>query len=680
MNGSKFLFCFLIFCLGSLHLIAQPDSAFAKTGTNKALRKLGTNALKQKDPASAAFYLEAAVKRSSSDYDARFLLGTAYLEMRDYEKAQRMFLSAYKSNTKKRPEALYYHALMQKSNGLYDSAALNFKTFKKIYKGKNKALKKQAAKEIAYCDSVKKILQTKNSVSFSRLDTSINKVNTEAAPVLFSDNELLFVSFRTEKREFEGDDQKAKTRKLYIAKRKNSKWKFEGELEGPFNSDDEHLGNACLSPDGKRIYFTRCKANLKGEMICAIYRSERKGDTWSEPVKLQKEINNPKYTSTMPSVATDPVKGNDVLFFVSNRKNGKGKMDIWYAVYDKSKNLFKTPRNAGNKINTPQNEITPYFDNDTRTLYFSSDGFGGLGGFDIFRSKGNGNRWELPQNLGSPYNSGADDLYYSLSSNRKEGFLVSNRKGGNTLKNKTCCDDIYQFKRTDYVQVKLNGTVHEATNIHEAISDALIEIYIKDNFSDEKFLVKTVKSDARGKYSTDLEPGNEYHLVVKKEKFLGNSQVIFTKGITESKTIDKDLELFKRPSSAVKIPNVTYKTDKWELLPEAKTSIDLSVYQLMLDNSDLIVEIQAHTDNHGSDSYNQKLSQKRAEAVVKYLISKGIEPSRLQAKGYGESMPIAPNEHANGTDNPEGRALNRRTDFKIVGVLDAELINSAEIK
>lgn len=660
---------------------AQPDSAFALNGNNKALRKLGANALKQNDPASAAFYLEAAVKKRSGDYDARFLLGTAYLELRDYERAQRMFLTAYKANAAKRPEALYYHALMQKSNALYDSAALNFKTFKKIYKGPNKSLKKLATKEIAYCDSVKQIIKALNKVVVSRLDTSINKVNTEASPLALGDDELYYVSFRTEKREYEGDgEEKAKTRRLYRAKRKNGKWIFAGEVDGPFNADNEHLGNACMSPDRKSLYFTRCKPNYKGEMICAIYMSRFDGQNWSEPLKLQKEINHPKYTSTMPAIATDPVKGNDVLFFVSNRKNkGKGKLDIWYAVYDKRRNTFKAPRNAGSKINSPQNEISPYFDNDTRTLYYSSDGWGGLGGYDIFRSKGNGSKWETAQNLGTPYNSGADDLYYTISPNRKEGFFVSNRKGGNALKNKTCCDDIYQFKQTDYVQVKLEGYVHESKNVHDEIADAIVEIYIKDNQSDEKFLVKTVKSDATGKFSVALEPGNEYYTLVKKEGYLGNNQSVSTRSITESKTLHKDLQLIERPVSAMKIPNVNYKTDKWELLPASKRVIDSTVYRMMIDNPEIIVEIQAHTDNRGSDSYNLKLSQRRAEGVVSYLIEKGIAPIRLKAKGFGESSPIAPNEQPNGTDNPEGRALNRRTEFRIIGVLDAELIHSSEI-
>ncbi len=601
------------------------------------------------------------------------------MQLRDYKKSQNMFLNAYTTDSKKVPEALYYHAQMQKSNGLYDSARINFQKFKKTYKSNNKALKKQASKELQMCDSLQTILDIKNKVIVMHLDTGINKVNVEASPFALDENTLVFSSFRTETKEFIEMDQIPKTRKLYTATRKTTNWKFSGEFDGPFNSDEMHVSGACLNADKKRMYFTRCKENFKGEMICAIYVSELNGTSWSEPIKLPKHINNPKFTSTMPTVASDPAKGNEVLFFVSNRK-GKGKLDIWYTVYNQRKGVYKNPRNAGVKINTAQNEITPFFDNDTRTLYYSSDGKGGLGGYDIQKSKGNGSRWEQPQNLGKPYNSGADDIYYSLNPNHKEGYFVSNRKGGNALKNSTCCDDIYTFKKTDYIIITLEGMVHEMKDAFEFIDNALIEIYVKDKENGTKYLVKTIKSDKNGKFKTNLEAGNEYYILTKKENFLGSSKEVSTQGIQNSKILREDLQLVKKPLSAIRIPNINYQIDKWELTSSSKLSLDTTVYKLLIENPEIIVEIQSHTDNKGSNSYNIKLSQRRAESVVKYLESRGIEPKRLKAKGYGEEEPIAPNEKKDGSDDPSGRAKNRRTDFKIIGVLDTELIKDSEIE
>lgn len=383
------------------------------------------------------------------------------------------------------------------------------------------------------------------------------------------------------------------------------------------------------------------------------------------------------YSSTMPAVTVDPVKGNDVIYFVSDKKDGKGGLDIWYTVYDKKNKIYKAPRNAGSKVNTAQDEMSPFFDTETRTLYFSSNGLGGLGGFDIFRTRGDGKKFTGSENIGQPINTGADDLFYTISTNRGEGFFVSNRKGGNALKNSTCCDDIYFYKHSEYIRVVLTGNVNEILDANAFVSEATIEVYIRDKKTKEKFLVKTIKTDSLGHYKTQLEPGQDYFLVVKKEDFLGTSADVTTQGISSNTELRQDMQLAKKPKEPIHIPNILYEFDKSNMLESSKLSLDTTVYSLMENNPELIIEIQSHTDSKGNELYNLKLSQRRAESVVKYLISKGIGSERLKARGYGESMPIAPNDNSDGTDNIEGRAQNRRTDFRIIGVIDAEIINAA---
>lgn len=672
-----FVFVFLSFAAQS-----QTDSVLVKNASGKTLKKLGKNALQQNDPSSAITFFEAYLKNTRGDAASMYLLGHAYLQIRDYDRAQAMFLTAYKTNKEKAPEALYYHAQMQKSNGLYDSAKTNFQQFKKEYKGPVKNLKKLATREIVQCDSVQKLVNAENKIVVQHLDTTINKVNTEGAPINLDDNTLIFTSLRTEKKEFitEDDTASAPKRKLYYATRNNNEWTFSGEYGSGLNDINFNTGNACFSPDRKRLYFTRCKPNFNEVMTCAIYVSEKVGDTWSEPVKLPKNINNPKFTSTMPSVTTDPVKGNDIIYFVSNRKEGKGGQDIWLTVYDKKNNVYRGPRNAGAKINSSGDEISPFFDNDTRTLYFSSDGMGGLGGFDIFKATGDGKKWLAVENIGQPINTGADDIFYTISTNREEGFFVSNRKGGNSLKNATCCDDIYYYKHSEYVRITLAGTITELPDPSLIVSNASIEIYLKDKKTQEKILVKTLTTDSLGRYTTNLEADKDYLIVVKKDNFLGTSGDVSTIGTTQSKEIQKDLFVTKKPKDPIRIPNIQYEFDKSNILESSKIAIDTSIYVLLEANPEIIVEIQSHTDSKGSDSYNEKLSQKRAESVVNYLISKGIKPEQLKAKGYGESVPVAPNENADGSDNPEGRSQNRRTDFKIIGTIDTEILNNSTLE
>lgn len=655
---------------------AQVDSAQLKKLKPPALKKLGKNAYRQNDPTTAIIYLESYVKAKPEDAVMKNMLAKSYMEIRDYERAQRMFMNAYNQDPKKAPDALYYHAQMQKSNMMYDSARINFQRFKKEYKGEEKVLKRQASKEIVFCDSVIKLVGIEYKIMIQHLDTNINKVNSEGAPTNLDDNTLLFTSLRTEKIEYIVEDDTAKSikRKIYKAVRENGVWKFSGEFEY-FNDEDANTGNVCFSPDRKRVYFTRCKPNMMDKMICHIYMSEKNGDTWSEPVKLPKPVNDPKYTSTMPTVTSDPKKGSDIIYFVSDRPKGKGGMDIWYTVYDKKKNEYKMPKNLGSKVNTSQDEITPFFDNETRVMYFSSDGLGGLGGFDIYRARGDGKRWTGTQNIGQPINSGADEVYYSISTNREEGFFVSNRRGGNALKNRTCCDDIYYYKHSEYIRIKLKGTVKEQGNESVAVPNATVDVYVRDKKSNDKFIIKTLLTDSLGNYETSIEPGQDYFVVVRKDDFLGTSGDVSTQGITMSKDINHDLKLAKKPKEAIHIPNVLYEFDKSNILASSQINLDTTVFRLMEANPELVIEIQSHTDSKGNELYNLKLSQKRAESVVKYLVGKGIAPERLKAQGYGESMPIAPNENPDGSDNPEGRAKNRRTDFKIIGSIDIEIIN-----
>lgn len=652
-----------------------------KRSTPKQLKKMGKSAIQQNDPSTAITFFEAYLKREKTDAGVMYLLAKAYYEIGDYENAQVMFLKAYDSHNEKTSEALFYYAQMQKSNGKYDSAKVNFQKFKKEYKGDEKQLKKQAAKEILFCDSVQKLASTEKKIIVSHLDSTINKINTEAGPANMDENTLVFASLRTDKIEYVNEDDTASAinRKLYYAKKTGDTWKFAGEYGANLNAPGFNTGNACFSIDRKRIYFTRCKQNYKAEMICAIYMSEKKGEDWTEPVKLPKSINNPKYTSTMPAVTADPVKGNDIIYFVTDNKEGKGGLDIWYTVYDKKNDVYKAPKNAGNKVNTSRDEMSPFFDNETRALYFSSQGWGGLGGFDVYKATGDGKKWLSNENVGQPINSGADDIYYTISPNREEGFFVSNRKGGSSLKNKACCDDIYGYKHSEYIKIKLNGYVYQKENPTIPIEGATIELYIRDKKTKERALIKTMITDNAGNYKSSLEAGQEYFVIIKKKDFLGTSTDVSTIGIITSQEIKRISYLDKEPKEPIHIPNIQYEFDKSVILESSKIAIDTTVLALMIANPDVIVEIQSHTDSKGNELYNLKLSQKRAESVVNYLINKGIKSNRLVPKGYGETKHIAPNENPDNSDNPEGRAKNRRTDFKIIGKLNIEIINDAEV-
>ncbi|HEY1040568.1 MAG TPA: OmpA family protein [Bacteroidia bacterium] len=659
---------------------AQVDTLAIKRMSAGDLKKTGKNAMLQNDYSSAIPYYEQYLKIKKKDADIEFRLAECYRHTRNYKKAEAMYATAYKSDPEKNKLALYYHGQMLKAKGDYDKAKEDLKKFKKEYKGNDKLLKKSLGHDIDYCDSAKLIILKDKKTIVQHLDTTINKIHVEASPVSLDTNRLLFSSLRTDKREYtiEGDTNNLLVRKFYTAKKVNGDWKFEGEWNENFNVPGESTGNASFTPDGKKMYFSRCKPNWAGEMICAIYMSENVNGTWSEPVKLDNKINNPKFNSTQPAVSIDPAKGNEVVYFISNRKEGgKGGTDIWYFTYDKKKKVYKEPKNAGAKVNTSKDELSPYFDNDTRTLYFSSEGLPGLGGLDVFKiaggPKGNANA----ENLGKPINSGADDIFYTISKNREEGFFVSNREGGNSLKNATCCDDIYSYKHTEYIHINLKGLVEDVSDSahRKRLSEAVVELYLLNKTTGEKTLINSVATNKDGKYDLNLEVDKDYFVTVKRDGFLNSGQEVSTKNITTNQTLDRNFEIASLPKEPIRIKNIEYEFDKADLLPNSKTVIDTTILRLLLANPEIIVELSSHTDSKGADTYNQKLSQRRAESVVNYLISKGIDKKRMVAVGYGESKPIAPNEKPDGSDDPEGRQHNRRTEFRVIGKLDVEVIN-----
>lgn len=654
---------------------AQADSLSIQRMSTKDLKKLGNNFVLQGDNNSAIDYYETYLKRIPSDSKIQYKLADSYRAVRDYEKAEKMYLKAYTSDPQKNALALYYYAEMCKTSAKYPKAKENYAKFIKEYKGPETNLKKQAKKEVLFCDSVNSIINQSQKYIVQHLDTSINKAHVELSPISLDENTFLYASLRTDKKEYvtEGEDSaNIPVRKFYTAKKINNNWVFENEfMSGTYNKPGENTGNATFTPDGNKMYYTSCKPNWKGLMICAIYMTEKIKGEWTEPVKLNKTINNPNYTSTQPAVGIDPVKGNEIVYFVSNKPKGKGGLDIWYFVYDKKKKLYKAPKNAGVKINTTKDEMTPFFDNDTRTLFFSSAGWGGLGGLDIYKVLGDSKKWTDAENLGEPINSGADDIYYSVSKNREEGFLVSNRKGGVALKNATCCDDIYSHKQTSYIHLFASGNVKELLPNNSAanIDSVQIEIYAADKKYDEPVLIKTVYADKLGNYKTNIEAGQDYKIVAKKPGYLNATTLISTKNETQDKVLENKFELTKLPTKSITLENISYEFDRSDLLKSSTITLDTTIYKIMVLNPDLIIEISSHTDNKGSDDYNLKLSQKRAESVVNYLVTKGIKKEKLKAIGYGETLPIAPNKNKDGSDNPEGRAKNRRTEFKIIGTI-----------
>ena len=634
------------------------------------LKKAASHAEREKDYFSAIVYYEKYLIRKPSDYKASFALAQMYRLTRDYHRASQQYQKAYELEVEKNILALYFLARMHMTQERYDEAVKTFSTFRKKYKSKKNEFnyRRLAKARIEGCEMALIDSSYKDKVYLNHLKNGVNMAYNEAAPVPRGNDQLVFASLRSDTIIHYNDslfkDTSDFRSSFYLASKENKEWVFKSKLKGPFEYNDFDVSNGCFSLDKKRFYYTKCSKNWKFEIICHIFYSEWENETWSDPVELNENINQKKYSSTQPSVGLNPKNGAEILFYSSNRPEGRGEFDLWYS--EVKKNEFSESRNLGGRINTDANEVTPFFDPESSILYFSSDGHPGYGELDIFKSFGNKSKWmKNPENLGKPFNSPADDLYYIYGESPEEGFITSNREGGIALKNPTCCDDIYTFVYDEFRRYSYNAVII-SDNSNYKISDGEILVYLRDPESSDTTYLKSAEI-INGKVSIKVERGLDYLLIVQSPDHFIQSLDIPPKNRKRDYSETDTIVVTKLSDQSFILDNIYYDFDDWKLRAESELVIDNYLLKILQLNPEIKVEISSHTDAKGSGEYNIKLSQKRAESVVMYLRKKGISSSRMVAKGYGKTNPIAPNTNLDGSDNPEGRQLNRRTEFKVIG-------------
>jgi len=393
------------------------------------------------------------------------------------------------------------------------------------------------------------------------------------------------------------------------------KWSLPVLLNEPkiFNSPDEEL-TLNFDPQSKMVVFCRMNQQAEGPAISKLYYSTKKDGQWSVPELIPFTGDGADYST--PMIANN----GKTLWFASNRAGGKGGFDIWKSGIGED-GSFSEPENAGGDINTMGNEIYPY-QKPNGYFYFSSDFHPGIGGFDIFQAqKINGVKWEIQQ-LPPPVNSSGDDLAIQFYGDREKGFFASNRKGCRGI-------DIFSF----YLPPKLFqcfGKVHDSES-DSILSGVNIRVVGSDGSSKQ---VQTVN----GRFQVDLNPESDYAIVVFANGYLNAQAKVSTRGLHEAKEFEVDIKSVptNRP---IQIDNINYEVGKWDLLPQAKQSLE-KLIELLQINPEAIIEIAAHTDSQGDDQFNLELSEKRAKAIVQYLSEKGIPEKQLKYKGYGESTPL----------------------------------------
>jgi OOP family OmpA-OmpF porin len=633
-------------------------SAFAQFNEND--KALADKAFNNKDYYEAAYYYKKVAMglnlvaqpvvpfrsngkapKKAQSFDRAYIsyqLAESYRLYENYLEAEGWYFKVIDgNNTTKYPLVRLWYGICLRANQHFDEAIKQLEQFKTDYKGTGNYTA-IADKELANCHFAKEQYQYPALIDVVKMKGLINSDGSDYSLIINSGNRWI-TSSRMIK------DDKKHLNKIYAVKDSANL-----EMISFKNSDNKkevEYGTPSIDLTGKRMYLTRWYKE-GSKTIHAIYLSTLTNNEWATPVKLNTNINVDGFNSLQPFVTSDGKR----LFFSSNKPGGQGGDDIWVSDLDASGNPTNST-NLGNIVNTPLDEQAPYYDSADKKLVYSSKGFVGLGGFDFFVSYESIDRWSTPKNMGYPMNSAKDDLYYFPDDNNsKKSYLSSDRASD-------CCLELFEVYDKKYV---LTGIVTDC-DAHTPLPG--VKVSFVDSLSKEVLKVETVGNDA--KYTFNVATKRPYNLVLEKKGYFTKSVPIPSQGEMQNDTLhspDICLQAFV-VNKPIVIKNILYDFNKADLRPESKVILD-GVVKIMVDNPKIRIEMSAHTDSIGSDAYNNKLSQARAQACVDYIVSKGVSDSRIFAKGYGKMRPIAPNSLPDGKDNPDGRQLNRRTEFTVL--------------
>ena len=392
-------------------------------------------------------------------------------------------------------------------------------------------------------------------------------------------------------------------------------------------------GAPAMNAKMNELFFTRCKnieGKVKAEKSCQILSAKKRGKAYGEAIQLA--IGGDSLIVAHPALTNK----DQTMYFVSNMKGGQGGKDIWVADFDKKKKTWVNVRNLGPGVNTAGDELYPFVHADG-TLYFSSNGHVGIGGFDIFKVEKLKDEWGPVINMKVPINSSADDISIVFEAVAEKGYLTSNRGGGRGRM------DVWSFNLpklvlfvTGVVKDKFTRVILPNSKVTMTGSDGSSVEAITDETGGYKFKLMP-NTTYQIQADNEMTSTNQYGTVSKKY-FASEKALISTIGVEESKTFVQDLELEPIPPGGIELPNIVYAFNSHLLLDESKLKLNVLV-GVMEANPTLVIELGSHTDFRGSAAYNRNLAQKRAQSAVDYLISKGVAKDRMEAKGYGEDAP-----------------------------------------
>jgi len=620
------------------------------------------------------FYLKSYAY-NPNDASLNYKLGICYIRSSQAAKSLKYLQSSYDSNKEVAPDIAYWLGVSYQQNYRFRKAKEYYSVYRRLMSKEKKTEQvEKVKKRIQECENGLVLLRTPQKAIIENLGPNVNSAYTDYGPVISADESVLIFTSRRPETTGGGIDisDNGYYEDIYSSENISGKWNKAANLGENLNTklNDAAMG---LSPDAQELFI------FKGRNGGDINISKLKGDQWSKPSSLPSTINTPDWESAA-SLSYD---GKTLYFVSDNKDKSLGGADI-YLSKKQTDGSWGPAQNLGNVINTPEDELGVFILPDDRTIYFSSNGHKSMGGLDIFRSilQDNG-KWSKPENVGYPINTPDNDLFFVVSASGKTAYYSTVREDSYGF------TDIYKIKfldpRRQILQTSEDNLLACLTvSTNESVVDSAIKLntvrltIVKGTIIDEnskqpleatieiidndknQVIFTTMSNSKTGKYLVSLPSGKNYAIVVKKPGYMYFSENFNLPQATSYQEVVKDVPMSDVVVGAKTVlKNLFFDLGVSNIRPESSGELNRMI-EFLKEYPTIRIEISGHTDNTGSEAFNNKLSTDRAKAIVDYLIQRGISSSRLEAKGYGWTKPVATN------DTEEGRQQNRRVEFKIL--------------
>jgi Outer membrane protein and related peptidoglycan-associated (lipo)proteins len=661
------------FILLSLFLLSLSTNLYAQ---RKNPAKNADLAFGRKQYTEAVDRYKKAYKRSKRNKDERYRIsyqiGECYRLIGLPKRAEPYYKRVLKSELpKSKPEVYLNLADTYKMNQKYKEAIEAYQIYSKLVPDDPRGI---IGAETAA--QIKEWIENPSKYEVTELK-KINEKSSDFGATWINNNynEIIFTSNRDEATGKEKDGITGQKFTDFFTSKQDRKGDWSKPVLADENDDvntKASEGTPFMNSKFTKMYFTRCQNNDMGKSGCQIMIASKTGGAFigAQPVTI-------KGIDTLDIVGHPTLSEDElIMYFAAERKGGFGGKDIWVTTRESKTGDFERPMNIGPIVNTAGNELFPFLRNDS-TLYFSSDGHGGMGGLDIFvttiDSAGN---WGQPKNLKSPMNSTGDDFAVMFHPKEEKGFFSSNRNNSRGV------DNIYYFEEPP-VLFTLSGTIKDEKTL-QFVDNAIVRL-VGSNGS-----TMSTRTNDKGFFmfgENQISKNTTYQITVDKENYFTFNATETTVGLEFSRDFVKDFSIEPIPQEPIMLPDILYELGKWDLQPQYEDSLQGLIETLQI-NPTITIELASHTDARDTEEKNDILSQRRAQSVVDYLILRGIDPMRLTAKGYGERNPRTLNKdyvvkgykfaagtvlnenYINSLPNNElkevAHQMNRRTEFRIL--------------